>query len=152
MEDLEYRGYFIPAGTSLVGNVWGCMHDPAVYPNPDRFYPERFIKDGKLDPEVLDPASLAFGWGRRVCPGRSFADAALYISIATALHVLDIGPPRDEHGRPIKVELETTHGFLSYPVDCRCSVKPRSAQAASLLRACHLLEALRDACAIETKL
>ncbi|KAH9851704.1 cytochrome P450 [Lenzites betulinus] len=151
VEDEEYRGYFIPAGTTLVGNVWECAHNPEVYPDPQRFYPERFIKDGKLDPNVLDPASLVFGWGRRICPGRYFADAGLFISIATVLHVFDVSGllDGDAGGKPVKVELEMTHGFLSYPVGCRCSLKPRSAQAASLLRACSLSDALQDVTAAE---
>ena len=41
------------------------MHDPEMYDNPDDFYPDRFIKDGKLDPNVRDPADYIFGFGRR---------------------------------------------------------------------------------------
>ena len=50
------------------------MHDPAVYEDPDEFRPERFIRDGKLDPSVQDPVSFIFGFGRRICPGMGFAD------------------------------------------------------------------------------
>ena len=39
--------------------------DEAVYPNPDRFLPERFLKDGNIDPNVRDPADFVFGFGRR---------------------------------------------------------------------------------------
>ena len=42
------------------------MHDPAVYEDPDVFRPERFIRDGKLDPDVRDPYAYVFGFGRRL--------------------------------------------------------------------------------------
>ncbi len=41
------------------------MHDEAEYPEPDRFLPERFLKDGKLNPDIRDPSDFIFGYGRR---------------------------------------------------------------------------------------
>ena len=41
------------------------MHDPSVYEDPETFRPERFIRDGKLDPTVRDPYAYTFGYGRR---------------------------------------------------------------------------------------
>ena len=29
------------------------------------YRPERYLKDGKLNPDVIDPDSVAFGFGRR---------------------------------------------------------------------------------------
>jgi cytochrome P450 len=41
------------------------LHDPDVYPDPFSFKPERFLKDGKLNPDVKDPTKIIFGFGRR---------------------------------------------------------------------------------------
>lgn len=42
------------------------LNDEKAYPDPSTFKPERFIRDGKLDPSVQDPEVAAFGYGRRI--------------------------------------------------------------------------------------
>ncbi|TBU63516.1 O-methylsterigmatocystin oxidoreductase [Dichomitus squalens] len=131
--DDEFRGYFIPAGTMVIPNTWACMHDPEVYEDPGVFRPERFIRNGKLDPTVQDPTDFVFGYGRRICPGRYFAESALFINVACAIHVFDITPPLGEDGLPIEVKQGHTGGLISYPEDVRCTIKPRSATAEALI-------------------
>ena len=41
------------------------LNNEADYPNPSYFNPERYLKDGQLDPNIRDPALMAFGFGRR---------------------------------------------------------------------------------------
>lgn len=42
------------------------LHDPANYPEPQLFKPERFLKpDGTLNPDILEPSTMTFGFGRR---------------------------------------------------------------------------------------
>lgn len=41
------------------------LSDEKVYPNLSIFDPDRFMKDGALDPSVRDPEA-AFGYGRRI--------------------------------------------------------------------------------------
>ena len=50
----------------------------------------------------------------RICPGRYFADAALFINIASVLHVFNITPPLDDDGIAIRVNVEMSDGFISY--------------------------------------
>ncbi|KAI0373886.1 CyP450 monooxygenase [Pilatotrama ljubarskyi] len=134
IRDDEFNGYFIPAGTSVIPNVWEMLHDPEAYDHPDEFRPERFIRDGRLDPTVRDPTSFMFGFGRRICPGRHFANASLFILIASVLQVFDVELQTDENGQPLRAEYQQTHGLVSYPEDCPLTIKPRSAEAIALTR------------------
>ena len=65
MQDDVYRGYFIPTGATVIQNVWAICRDPNIYPDPEAFNPDRFLKDGKIDPLVFSPEDRVFGAGRR---------------------------------------------------------------------------------------
>lgn len=60
-----YKGFFIPAKTTVITNIWAMTHDESVYPDPSVFDPERFMGD---NPQA-DPRECVFGFGRRVCAG-----------------------------------------------------------------------------------
>ncbi|RDX44589.1 CyP450 monooxygenase [Lentinus brumalis] len=135
LADDEYKGYYIPAGSACIANLWAFSRDPKVYPDPETFNPERFLKDGQINPAVQDPNTFVFGYGRRICPGRHFAEASLFIMISSILHTLNIDQATDEHGNPITPKAEMTYGVISYPKDFPCSIKPRSAQAQTLIYA-----------------
>ena len=98
------------------------------------YLPERYLKDGKLNPDVMDRDSVAFGYGRRwvyptysfilyispsifspgrICPGRHFSDNSLYLIASCLLAVYDIKPPVDDQGNVIKLKPEFTNGLLS---------------------------------------
>ena len=64
-QDDVYQGHFIPAGATVVQNIWAVCRDPNIYPDPDTFDPERFLKDGKINSSVLNPEDRIFGGGRR---------------------------------------------------------------------------------------
>ncbi|TBU38479.1 cytochrome P450 [Dichomitus squalens] len=124
-EDEELNGYLIPKGSTLIPNVWAMSRDPNMYPDPEEFVPDRF-----LDPRVRDPMKFAFGFGRRICPGRHFADQALFIIVAVVLHTLDIQSPLDDTGNPIEPEARyTTDMVTSYPEPFKCRITPRPGRA-----------------------
>ena len=41
------------------------LHDSKAFNDPHEFQPERYLKDGKINPDVRDPECAAFGFGRR---------------------------------------------------------------------------------------
>jgi cytochrome P450 len=108
-EDDVYEGYLIPAGSTVIGNVWAILHDPEFFPNPESFHPERFLKPDTMDrfPDAV------FGFGRRVCPGRHMARSSVWIAVASILAAFEIAPARDENGAEIPIVEEYTSGVVS---------------------------------------
>ncbi|KAL8145101.1 ent-kaurene oxidase-like isoform X1 [Apium graveolens] len=66
-EDTQLGGYFIPAGSEIALNIYGCNMDKNVWENPEQWIPERFMEE-KSDSMDLHK-SMAFGGGKRVCAG-----------------------------------------------------------------------------------
>ena len=81
------------------------LHDPETYPDPEEFNPERFLnQDGSVRD---DPAlSLVFGAGKRICPGRHFVDASIFIFTSSFLSVFNVTKAKDENGNEIPVKAE----------------------------------------------
>ncbi|CAL1709840.1 unnamed protein product [Somion occarium] len=127
-----YRGYYIPKGAIVIGNAWSILHDPQHYPNPFSFNPERFLKNGRLDSDVLSPTVVCFGFGRRICPGQFFALDSLYIIVSSILQLFDISHKIDECGQQIAVDVRLTSGLISSTEPFACSFKLRSAAAEAL--------------------
>ncbi|KAK6988169.1 cytochrome P450 [Favolaschia claudopus] len=113
-EDDQYRGYRIPAGSVVLGNAWAILHDERLYPDPYTFNPERFLLNGKLDPEVRSP-DMVFGFGRRRCPGKPLALSSVWITIVSMLAAYDIGKAVDENnGGVIEPTYENTPGSITF--------------------------------------
>ena len=65
IQDDIYRGYSIPAGATVIENTWAVCRDSNIYPDPEAFNPDRFLKDGEINPLVFNPEDRVFGSGRR---------------------------------------------------------------------------------------
>jgi cytochrome P450 len=69
MEPMEIGGRLLPAGVSVAPAIHLVHRDPGIYPEPERFRPERFIEQ---------PAGtytwIPFGGGVRRCLGAAFAE------------------------------------------------------------------------------
>ncbi|XP_019645051.1 PREDICTED: cytochrome P450 3A24-like [Branchiostoma belcheri] len=82
-EDADINGLHIPAGTNINFPVWAIHHDPELWPEPDKFRPERFSKE---EVAARDPfAFLSFGAGPRGCVGMRLAMLEIKLALARAL-------------------------------------------------------------------
>ncbi|KAJ7873152.1 cytochrome P450 [Mycena leptocephala] len=130
----EYRGYRLPAGSIVIANIWAILHDEVMYPDPYAFKPERFILDEKPNPALRNP-DAAFGFGRRVCPGRHMATSSVWITIASILATFDITKAVGEDGKVIEPDHEYFSALVIMPLPFKCSIRPRSQEAVDLIQA-----------------
>jgi len=97
-----FQGHYIPKGTIIIANVWAMSQNPEIYPDPSAFKPERFFdQDGNLNDDTVD---YAFGFGRRICPGRHVASGSIWAAIANILASFRIEPAKDAAGNTVKIE------------------------------------------------
>ncbi|KAL1737323.1 cytochrome P450 [Schizophyllum commune] len=132
--DDEYRGYRIPKGATIIPNVWSILHDEERYPDPMAFNPGRFEGKSKKDTGQNELPEMAFGFGRRICPGRFLAFDTLWIFVASTLAVYDIRKAVDGEGKVIEPQVAYESTLLSHPLPFPCDIVPRSAAATALIR------------------
>ncbi|KAJ8592746.1 cytochrome P450 [Rhizopogon salebrosus TDB-379] len=120
-QDDVYDGYFIPKGAIVMVNQWALSRDEDMFPDASRFDPNRHLTiDGQLKDRVVN--HFTFGHGRRICPGRWFAENAVWTAMATILSVLRIDCARDPNGHKIEIKPEFTAGAATArPKPFRCS-------------------------------
>lgn len=70
-------GLDLPAGSKLVISPLMTHHTPELYPNPERFQPERWTK---IQPGPYE--YLPFGAGPRMCLGAAFAGLSLRVILS----------------------------------------------------------------------
>ncbi|KAI5119817.1 hypothetical protein M0805_006950 [Coniferiporia weirii] len=136
-EDDVYNGYFLPKGTIIIPNQWLFLHDPEVYPDPDAFKPERHLSTYQGGPDTKlsrDPRKIAFGFGRRVCPGKHVATSAVFTAVSSILASFNIQKTIGKDGMPITPKIEYISGLVSHPAPFECSFVPRSERSAALVR------------------
>ncbi|KAN0084464.1 Cytochrome P450 [Tylopilus felleus] len=123
-DDDVYNGFHIPKGSVLLANLWAMAHDETRYPDAHAFIPERFLNDdGSLKPN--DTEHIAFGFGRRICVGRHFADMTVWMAIAKLLAVFKILRALDENGVEIPVEPTFSSGIAIRPLPFKYRIIPR---------------------------
>jgi fatty-acid peroxygenase len=76
VKDLIWQGEHIPAASVVLLDIFGQDHDPALWPEPYRFRPQRFL-DREPDPDELIPQGGADARTGHRCPGEDVTVALL---------------------------------------------------------------------------
>lgn len=115
MADDIYKGYFIPKDSIVIGNAWAILHDPNLYADPFTFDPMHFLSTPShpIDPKALAAVDHAFGFGRRMCPGRWMAMSFAWITMVNVLAAFDISKAVDPvTGQVIEPKGEFSGGIM----------------------------------------
>lgn len=134
--DHEILGYRIPKETTVLLNQWTIQQDPEFYHEPERYNPDRYIRDpvgAKEGISQLGRKTLyTFGAGRRECPGKDFFLQTSRIALAQVLWAFDIIPDG-----PLDIGVET--GFT-----CSVVLRPKPFQVKFVPRRTGIRETLLE--------
>ncbi len=92
VKDTELDGHSLKAGSLAVFSIYNIHHHPDLWPQPDRFNPERFLTS-----ESRRFAFMPFGAGERVCIGNHFAmtESLLLLSMIVQHHDMQLLDDRE---------------------------------------------------------
>ncbi|KAG9293118.1 hypothetical protein G9A89_016480 [Geosiphon pyriformis] len=117
-EDDIYRGYHIPAKSTIIFNIFSMNMDPLLYENPEMSV---VILGHVFIPSV-------FGRGRRSCAGSDLAYHNLFTFASYAMSMFTLQLEKDPiTGKPIDLDIDTQLGsdFDCKPLDYKLIFEPR---------------------------
>jgi cytochrome P450 len=105
-EDLELGGHFLPKNTELFLSIFHMHHDPALFPEPNKFDPKRW---SKIKPSVYE--YNPFSAGPRMCIGAAFAMMEIKIALAMLLQRFRVErTPKARIDRRVAITMAPKHG------------------------------------------
>ncbi|MEZ0539582.1 cytochrome P450 [Fibrella arboris] len=87
LNDDQLGPYRIPKGDTVIVSPYLLHHDPANWPDPDRFDPDRFAEGRDKDRPAY--AYIPFGGGPRLCIGNQFALMEMQILLHLFIRAFD---------------------------------------------------------------
>uniref|UniRef100_A0A8C5PZ13 Cytochrome P450 n=1 Tax=Leptobrachium leishanense TaxID=445787 RepID=A0A8C5PZ13_9ANUR len=121
-EDIQFRGFLIPKGTTIIPFLTSVLSDPAHWKNPEEFDPDNFLDDeGQFKP---NPAFLPFSAGPRVCLGENLARMELFLMFSALLQKFAFRKPAGAKDLDLKYMQSNKMAFL---VSSQLCAIPRSA-------------------------
>ncbi|XP_078447793.1 putative (S)-N-methylcoclaurine 3'-hydroxylase isozyme 2 [Wolffia australiana] len=105
----EVMGFTVPKDYTVMVNVWAIGRDPAIWENPLKFSPERFIS-GDVDYKGGKFEFIPFGAGLRMCPGMALGMGMVQLVVATMVYNFDWVLPGEKP--PCQINMEEKLGIV----------------------------------------
>lgn len=124
-EPVNLAGYDLQPGTVLIGSIYLTHRRKDLYPESEKFNPERFL-ERQFSPYEF----LPFGAGARRCIGFAFAQFEMKMVLAKVLSTLDLELADNTEVKPVRRGLVTAQNrSIQLLVKGKRTVKPRSLEA-----------------------
>jgi cytochrome P450 len=98
--DTELGGYRVPADASVEFYTAWVTENPATWPDPEAWRPERFLEGGEgFDTDITGTRALRmmpFGAGRRICPAATLGVLHIQLMLANMVRAFRWTPPAGE--------------------------------------------------------
>lgn len=108
-KDFKYNGHLFPKGTCVTFAIDSVMMDPAIFPEPLLFKPERFLDEvGNCNGEQKEKL-IPFSTGPRSCIGQSLAKMELFLFLTRFLQWFKIKPEKPNCLPPFEGNLGLTN-------------------------------------------
>uniref|UniRef100_A0AC34FXQ3 Cytochrome P450 n=1 Tax=Panagrolaimus sp. ES5 TaxID=591445 RepID=A0AC34FXQ3_9BILA len=88
LKDVNFHGFTLPVDTIVVPQISQILYDDKIFPEPQKFEPERFLdSEGRFQAK---PELIPFGVGKRACLGESLARLELYLFTSNLFNHFEI--------------------------------------------------------------
>ena len=118
-KDTQIEGYHVPKGTFVIPNFHKVHHDPEYWSNPNDLHPEHWLQNGEFVPK--HEGFLAFGTGKRRCPGHDIALMELFMFLSHLLQRFSFQLSKGDCGK-----VESTAGCVVSPKPYLINLVPRA--------------------------
>ncbi|XP_074857633.1 sterol 26-hydroxylase, mitochondrial [Carettochelys insculpta] len=89
-KDIVLGGYLFPKNTLFVLAHYTMSHDESSFPEPERFWPQRWLRGHRSPHHPF--SSIPFGYGVRGCLGRRIAELEMHLALARITQTFELRP------------------------------------------------------------